>query len=165
MEAAPNSTEVELQQRDPQPVVSIRAIIPVAQLGETVGERLEALGAYLHQHGIAPAGPPFVRYHTFAEIETDMEVGFPLVAPLAGEGHITAGKLPGGPNITTWHYGPHIQLGDAYTRLTAWLAAHTRTPNGPAWEVYHWIDLSPNHDPVPDQDPTIAGTQLVQPIK
>jgi hypothetical protein len=46
MAAEPNSTEVELQQCDPQPMVSIRAIIPVAGLGEAVGDRIGALGEY-----------------------------------------------------------------------------------------------------------------------
>jgi effector-binding domain-containing protein len=163
MAAEQRSDEVSLLTRDPQPVVSIRATIPVAQLGEVVGERLGALGAYLQRHGLTPAGPPFVRYHTFGNTETDMEVGVPVAAPAPGDGSVHAGTLPGGPAITTWHRGPHTALGDAYARLAAWQQAHDRAPAGPTWEVYHWIDLS--QDSPRDPDFTTWHTQLIQPLQ
>jgi effector-binding domain-containing protein len=163
MAAEPNSTEVELQQRDPQPMVSIRAIIPVAGLGEAVGDRIGALGEYLRHHNIAPAGPPFVRYHTFGEIETDMELGVPVPAPIAGEGRIVAGTLAGGPACASWHVGPHERLGEAYARIAHWLQAHNREADGPPLEIYYWLDL--NSAPAPDNIPTAGRTQLVQPIK
>ncbi len=163
MTTEPDGNEVELQQRDPQPILSIRATILVAQLGEAVSDRIGALGDYLRQHNLTPAGPPFVRYHTFEEIETDMELGVPLAAPVEGEGRIVAGTLAGGPAIATSHSGPHDRLGEAYARIANWLQAHRREADGPLLEVYYWIDLSPA--PAPDHIPTAGRTQLVQPIK
>lgn len=122
--------DVEIQQRQPQPVVSIRATVRIVDLAEHQGDRLSALSGYLQQRGAQPAGPPFVRYHTFEGTETDLEVGIPVVAPVADEGRIAGGALPGGPAVTTWHIGSHDTLGDAYARLDAWLNKHGRAPAG-----------------------------------
>jgi effector-binding domain-containing protein len=156
--------KVEVEQLAPQPVLSIRATVGIVQLGEAMGDRLQALGEYLRQRGAQPAGPPFVRYHTFGESETDLETGVPVAAPIAGEGRIASGELPGGPAASTWHFGPHDKLGDAYGRIAAWLEEHGRERDGAAWEVYYWIDMSQYFD-TSAWDPSTWRTQLVQPIK
>ena len=114
-----HGNDVEVQQLEPQPVVSIRATFPIVELAQHQDDRLRALSDYLRQQGVQPAGPPFVRYHTFGETETDLEFGIPMVEPIAGEGRIAAGELPGGTAVTTWHIGPHDTLADAYARLEA----------------------------------------------
>jgi effector-binding domain-containing protein len=164
MNADQTNNDVEVQQLKPQPVLSIRATVQIDQLGEVMGDRLQALQSYLRQYGAQPAGPPFVCYHTFGETETDLETGVPVAAPIDGEGRIVAGELSGGPSISTWHTGPHDKLGDAYARIEAWLKEHAHERGGPAREVYHWIDLSQDLDPS-KWDPSTWGTQLVQPIK
>ena len=165
MAAEQHGDDVELQHLDPQPVLSIRATVPIAELAEHQGDRLAALAGYLRQRGARPAGPPFVRYHTFGENETDLEVGIPVAAPVAGEGRIAAGALPGGPAVTTWHLGAHDTLRDAYARLDAWLQAHGREPAGAPWEVYHWINPGQYGGPASWPDPSSWRTQLIQPIK
>src|SRR5688572_20301739 len=130
--------EVELQQLAPQPILSIRATVRIEQLGEAMGDRLGALRNFLQQQGAHAIGPPFVRYHTFGETETDLETGIPVDASIEGEGRIEGGELPGGPAVTTWHRGPHDKLGEAYARIATWQKEHGRESNGPAWEVYHW---------------------------
>src|SRR5262249_12712291 len=137
----------------------------VVDLAEIVGDRLSALASYLQQQEVQPAGPPFVRYHTFGEIETDVELGVPVVEPVAGASRIAKGKLPGGTAIATWHFGPHDKLGDAYARVEAWLKDHHCEPDGAPMEVYHWIDLSQYRGPSTLSDPSRWGTQLIQPIK
>lgn len=157
--------DVETQQLAPQRVLHIRATIRTADLGETVGDRVAALKDYLRRRGLQPSGPPFARYHTFSESETDFELGVPIAVPDAGEGVIAAGELPGGWVATTWHIGPHDKLGDAYARLGAWVQEQGRAPDGPPWEVYHWLALSQDHDSSTVPDATGWRTQLVQPIK
>ena len=164
MAAEPQVNDVQLEHRDPQPVVSIRATVPIAELAQHQGDRLAALAGYLQQHGVQPAGPPFVRYHTFGETETDLEGGIPVAAPVAGEGRIAGGVLPGGPAVTTWHVGSHDTLRDAYARLAAWLQAHGREPAGAPWEVYHWIDPGQYGGPASWPDPSRWRTELIQPI-
>ncbi len=164
MAAEQPANDVEIRQLEPQPVVSIRATVRIADLAEVMGDRLAALGSYLKQGGAQPAGPPFVRYHTFGETETDLETGIPVTEPAGSEGRVVAGELPGGPTISTWHTGPHEKLGDAYARIEGWLKEHGREPRGPAWEVYYWIDLRQGVD-ASNWDPSSWHTQLVQPVK
>jgi effector-binding domain-containing protein len=162
MNSAPGNTTVESRHLAAQPVVSIRAVIPIDQLEAVMGTRIEALSDYLRQIGAPPAGPVFVRYHTFGPTDTDIETGVPVAVPVTGAGPIRGGMLPGGPTISTWHFGPHPRLGEAYARLEAWLQTQGRAAAGPPWEIYHWLDL--RRDPA-EQDHTQWGTQLVQPIE
>jgi effector-binding domain-containing protein len=154
-----------VEEREPQPVLSIRGTVELAQLTEAQGNNLRELWSSIHRRGMKPAGPPFVRYHTFGETETDLEVGLPVSEPSSGEGQVAAGELPGGSAITTWHIGSHDGLGDAYARLDAWLKENERKADGAAWEVYTWIDSGQEPDPSAWPAPSEWRTQLVQPIK
>jgi effector-binding domain-containing protein len=127
-------------EREPRPVLSIRRRVELAHLTEAQGESLRELWSSIDRRGVKPAGAPFVRYHTFGETETDLEVGIPVVETSSSEGQVAAGELPGGAAVTTWHLGSHDGLRDAYARLYAWLKEHDREPDGAAWEVYTWID-------------------------
>jgi effector-binding domain-containing protein len=165
MDAGQHPEAVGAEDRKPQPVLSIRANVRVAQLTEAQGESLQALWSFMERRGVTPAGPPYVRYHTFGETEADLETGIPVAEAVAGEGRIAAGELPGGAAITTWHLGSHDGLADAYGRLGSWLQANGRDADGAAWEVYWWIDPSVEPDPAAWPAPTEWRTQLVQPIK
>jgi effector-binding domain-containing protein len=160
----PNANDTEVQHRDPQPVLCVRASVPVAELAAAQGEALRALWSYLHHQGVRPTGPPYVCYHSFGETDTDMEVGIPVAAGAVGQGRVAAGELPGGTVVSAWHLGAHDRLGDAYAGLQAWLNDHGHQPVGPGWEVYHWIDLDQEPDPTRWPDPSSWRTQLVQPI-
>jgi effector-binding domain-containing protein len=153
-----------VEDRQPQPVLTIRANVAVAQLAQAQGEGLGELWRSMQARGLAPVGPPFVRYHAFGEPETDVEVGVPVREGTTSEGRIAAGVLPGGTAIATWHFGAHNSLGDAYGRLEAWLEANQREAAGPAWEVYWWIDAGQEPDPSSWPPPTEWRTELVQPI-
>jgi effector-binding domain-containing protein len=165
MTAQQPGNDVEMEQLEPQPVLSIRATVQIVDLAQAQDDRLRALSSYLRQCGAQLAGPPFVRYHTFTQTETDVELGIPVVAPIAGEGRIAAGELGGGPAISTWHIGAHDTLAEAYARIQAWLKAHGREPDGAAWEVYYWIDPNQYRGPVTWPDSSSWRTQLIQPIK
>jgi effector-binding domain-containing protein len=164
MTAEPQGNDVAIQQLEPQPVLSIRATIQIVDLAQAQDDRLRVLSDYLAQRDTQPAGPPFVRYYTFGEGETDVELGIPVAVPIAGEGRIVAGELPGGAAIATWHIGPHDTLADAYARMQDWLKAHNRTPDGAPWEIYHWIDPIQYRGTSTWPAPSDWRTQLVQPI-
>jgi effector-binding domain-containing protein len=156
--------DILIEEREPQPVLSIRQTVELARLTDAQGESLRELWSSINRHGSEPTGPPFVRYHTFGETETDLEVGIPVVDAVSGEGRIVFRELPGGAAITTWHIGSHDGLADAYARLSAWLKEHGRKAEGAAWEVYTWIDLGVEPDPSAWPAPSEWRTQLVQPI-
>ncbi|GLZ06238.1 transcription activator effector-binding protein [Actinomadura sp. NBRC 104412] len=157
-------TDVQVEERRPQRVISVRKTIPIADLTKEQGDSLHRLWRLLRDRGVTPAGPPFVRYHTFGDTHTDVETGVPVDAEITGEGPVTAGELPGGRAVVTEHLGGHDRLGEAYQRIEEWLAANGEA-GGPAWEVYHWIDLTREPDipswPAPDD----WRTDIVQPIK
>ncbi len=165
MAAQQHGNDVEMKQLEPQPVLSIRATVQIVDLAQAQDDRIRALSSYLQQSGAQLAGPPFVRYHTFTETETDLELGIPMVAPIVGEGRIAASSLAGGPAIITWHIGPHDTLAEAYARMQAWLNEHGREPDGAPWEIYYWIDPKQYRGPATWPDPSSWRTQLVQPIK
>jgi effector-binding domain-containing protein len=153
-----------VEDRKPQPVLSIRTNVAVSQLAQAQGESLGELWRSMQARGLTSVGPPFVRYHAFDETETDVEVGVPVSEESTGERRIEAGALPGGAAITTWHLGAHDRLADAYERLKGWLDEHKREAAGPAWEIYWWIDASEAPNPASWPAPTEWRTELVQPI-
>ena len=155
---------IVLEDRSPQPVLSIRQTIRVDEIAERHGESLRELWGAMRAHAVAAVGPPFVRYHAFGETETDVEVGIPVADRVASEGPIIAGELPGGAVIRTWHIGSHDRLGEAYSRLHSWLGEHGREPAGAAWEVYWWIDPSTDPDPANWPPPAEWRCELVQPV-
>ena len=165
MAAEHDNNDAKIQQLALQPVVSIRSTILIANLGEAMGERLQALSGYLQQSGARPVGPPFVRYHTFGATEADLETGIPVVDPIVGEGRIAVSELPAGPAVTTWHFGSHDTLGEAYARIHSLIQEGGHEPNGAAWEVYYWIDPNDSGAPSTFPDPSTWRTQLIQPIK
>ena len=156
--------DVLIEEREPQQVLSIRQTVELARLTDAQGESLHELWSFSHQHGAKPTGAPFVRYHTFGETETDLEVGIAVVEAVSGEGRVAFGQLPGGAAITTWHIGSHDGLADAYARLSAWLKENGREADSAAWEVYTWIDPGVEPDPSAWPAPSEWRTQLVQPI-
>jgi effector-binding domain-containing protein len=153
-----------VEDREPQPVLSIRGNVRVAQLAQAQGQRLGGLWRLVHARGLAPVGPPFVRYHAFGETETDVELGMPVAERATGEGRVKAGALPGGAAISTWHVGAHDRLGEAYGRLSTWLEENGREAASPGWEVYWWIDPGREPDPSSWPAPTLWRTELVQPV-
>jgi effector-binding domain-containing protein len=94
-----------------------------------VDQAFPQLFAWLGQHGIEPAGPPFIRY-----LEVDHE-GEPLEIEVAapvengapeGDGQVRAGLLPAGRYVTALHTGPYLSddvpdLGDAQATLRHWI--------------------------------------------
>jgi len=175
MSRAQSGTDVSVLQLELQPVVSVRATIMVDDLGKVMGDRIQALSDYLQTHGAHAAGPFFVRYHTFGDMYSDMETGIPVVEAVAGGGgsspqpqvsdEIVSGTLPGGPAVATSHTGPHNELGEAYARIDGWLKEHGADPDGPAWEVYHWIDFRQERDPADGYNPSTQRIELIQPFR
>jgi effector-binding domain-containing protein len=53
--------------------------------------------AWLRQHGIAPAGAPFIRYRVIdMSAQLDIELGVPVARAVSGDDRIRADELPAG---------------------------------------------------------------------
>lgn len=125
MEDAP-----EIVQRAAQPYVGISAWVPMANLGQ-VADRIPEIFGWLGAHGMAPAGPPFFRYHVIdMERQLQVEVGVAVASPVEGEGEVRAGTLPAGRFAVMTHTGAPPTLVDATAELLRW--AESR---GLAWDV------------------------------
>lgn len=114
------------------------------------------VAAYLGRHGISPTGHPFARYHVRGDGRFDVEAGFPVTAPIAGDASVVPSTLPGGQLAAVWYTGPYDGLGEAYEALSGWIEAQDGTLDGDPWEVYY--------EP-PSGDPVNWRTEVVQPYK
>jgi effector-binding domain-containing protein len=121
-------TEPQIQQRDALPYLAIRSEVTNG-IPAVVDRTFPQLFAWLGQHGIEPAGPPFIR---FLEVDHDGEpLEIEVAAPVANGaepedgGPVSAGTLPAGRYATLVHIGPYRHeevpdLGEAQATLKSW---------------------------------------------
>ena len=116
--------------------------------------------------GLAPAGPPIALYTAAVEgpdSVVDLEIGFPLRAPLAEQvgtdpievdgRRIVASELPAGEIAVISHVGSYDDLGRAWGDFMGEIAGMGRAPGLPFWESYVT-------EPSPDTDPATLRTDL-----
>jgi DNA-binding transcriptional MerR regulator len=82
-------------------------------------------------------GGPFTLYHDadFKEEDADIEVAFPIRAPLHADG-VSCRILPGGRAVALQHRGPLLEIGRAYRRIFDHLREKDLHPSLPSREVY-----------------------------
>jgi effector-binding domain-containing protein len=120
----------EVTQRAVQPYAGISAWVTMETIG-SVAHRIPEIFGWLGAHGIAPAGPPFFRYHVIdMQRELQVEVGVPVASPVADEGEVRAGTLPAGRFAVMTHTGAPNTLVAATAELLDWAQAQ-----GLAWDV------------------------------
>jgi effector-binding domain-containing protein len=89
--------EPRVDLRPEQPTLGIRTVVPMRVMSANVGKLLAELRRWADQHGVQPAGPSFLRLHVIDMAgEMDIEVGFPVAEPLAGDERVRPGSLPVG---------------------------------------------------------------------
>jgi effector-binding domain-containing protein len=104
-----------------QPYVAVPFTVTMATFPQAADAGFPELFAWLGEHGVAPSGPPFIRYRVIdMDAELEIEIGAPVVAALPGSGRIQAGELPGGRYATLVHTGPYSGLIDANAALQEW---------------------------------------------
>jgi len=108
-----------IDERPEEPYMGIRTQTPFKGMFTVIDKHLfKELRAWMQQEGIAPAGPPLLRYHVInMEGEMDIEVGIPVAKALPGNGRVCPGVLPGG------RYARLIYINNGYTgngALTRW---------------------------------------------
>lgn len=75
----------------------IRTQVPISAFGDVIPQRHGEVFGWLEQHGIAPAGAPFIRYHVIdMQALMDVEMGVPVAEPIEGDEHVSAGVMPAG---------------------------------------------------------------------
>jgi effector-binding domain-containing protein len=138
----PQICEPQISLREAQLYLGIRA--PVTHgIRDFADSAFPELFGWLFENGVAPAGPPFLRYHEVNHTgePLDAEAGVPVDraggppdaeagAPVegatgAGNGRVRFDALPAGRYLTSRHVGPYTSdampdLGDARAELVAW---------------------------------------------
>lgn len=118
----------------PRPTLSLRASVPMAEIGPKMGELLPAVWHQAQALGARPAGPAYSRYYSHGET-VDFEAGMVLAAPVQADDPFRAGELPGGTVATLEHVGPYDSLRTSWEVLYGWLGGQALTPTA-AWEEY-----------------------------
>jgi effector-binding domain-containing protein len=137
------TAEPQITQRPPQPYAGLPATATMANFASIIDAGFPEVFGWLGQHGIEPAGPPFIRYNV-VDMDGDLEVE--LAVPVAAEaaqaaggeeGRVRAGVLPGGRYVRLLHTGHFDGLVGANATLQQWAADHgvalASTPDQRHW--------------------------------
>jgi effector-binding domain-containing protein len=147
--------EIEVVERERQPVLCVREKVP-PEIGDLVGRLIGEVWRYMEGAGVHPSGGPYAR--SIWQPGTEVEVGFPVAEPVAGEGRVVAAELSAGSVAVTTHVGPYDKLGPAYDAVRGWIAQQGLEIAGLPWEVY----LT---DPGETPDPNDWRTEVVFPVQ
>ena len=90
-------TDPKVDRRNEQPYMGIRTQVSMVEMPRVIPQSFEEVFAWLGERGIAPVGPPFVRFHVIdMDALMDIEMGVPVEATEEGDDRVTAGTLPEG---------------------------------------------------------------------
>ncbi|MGH3170675.1 MAG: GyrI-like domain-containing protein [Trebonia sp.] len=152
--------EPNIQERSAQDFAGIRVTVTMDSIGSAIDQGFPELFGWLGGKGIAPAGPPFVRFLVI-DMAADMqiELGVPVGQPVTGDTRIRAGVLPAGRYAVLRHIGPFDGddgLIGANAALQDWASEHgiefdaTESAEGSVWggRVEHYL-TDPSQEPDP----------------
>lgn len=155
--------EPTLQQRAAQPYVALRRQVAPRDIGRELPPLHDEVMQWLRDKGLSPAGAPFFRY-LMVDMENDcfeVEVGWPVAAPVQGEGAIIADLLPAGRYGVILNTGPFDDVMGAHMALMAWGKANGLTwktaNNGKVWGANIEFYLT---DPAEEPDPQKWETEI-----
>ncbi len=136
---------IGVEELEPQHAAGMVGRCEAEQIGPFVGEAYGAVMAALSAQGLAPAGPPFVRYATGGADGMDasghayvfgVTAGFPCSGPAAEDGSVVPVTLQGGSAVVAVHVGAWTDMGAAYGAVAEFMAEHGLEAAGDAWETY-----------------------------
>ena len=155
--------DIKIKEISERPTITIRESATMASIPVRIGKIYSEIITFMSKKGIAPAGAPFAYWHNMNSESMnkglfDMECGFPVGAPVEGEGQIKASKLPGGKVATAMHIGPYETLVETYEAMQSWTKEKGYQVEDDMWEAY-----LTNPCEVPDKSKWM--TEIFLPIK
>jgi effector-binding domain-containing protein len=150
-------TEVRVTRRQEQHTAGVRRRVPMAELTDFFSHAFSETMRVLMAKELQPAGPPFGKYYGMPGSTVDVEAGFPVAEPIAADGEVVPGILPGGQVIEAVHVGPYDTMVQTYAVIEGFFAAEGWKPADIVWESY----LS---DPGAEPDPTGWRTLISWPV-
>jgi effector-binding domain-containing protein len=127
---------MKITKRKQKPTLAVNAVCSVEEMPKVLGESYGTVMEYMKQNKTFPAGAPFVIYKNEDMQALDLEIGFPVMKKIDGNGTVKAGILPGGECAVARHTGPYNTIEKTYENLTAFIKDKGRTPSGICCEVY-----------------------------
>lgn len=155
---------LELRELKRRPTACVRLRIKPDQLPGAFPANLPRIVGRVDELGGAISGPPYARYSYWGRDTVEVEIGYPVAAPLEGlrevihaeRGEVANSELPGGRAAILVHTGPYRQLGDSWSLLEQQMAREHLLSAGSGWE--HYLD---DPDLVPAEE---LRTELVHPV-
>ncbi len=90
-------TDPKIEERREQPYMGIRTEATMKELPKVIPDLLEEVFDWLNQHGLAPAGPPLIRYYVIdMAAQMDIELGVPVSHAVPGDSRVTPRVIPAG---------------------------------------------------------------------
>jgi RNA polymerase sigma-70 factor, ECF subfamily len=133
-----------IEERSARPYVGIRETVTMDTLPSAVDRGFPALFGWLGEHGVPPAGPPFIRY-----LEVDMErelvidLGVPVSERVVPDERVRSDVLPAARWIVAVHVGHFDGLRGAHAALQEWARRQ-----GLEWrESVEWYVTDPREEP------------------
>jgi hypothetical protein len=84
----------KIDTRPEQVYMGIRTIAPFKGMSKVIGKLSDELNAWVDEHKVQPAGPPFLRYHVIdMRGFMDIEFGFPLRKALPDDGDLNEHRV------------------------------------------------------------------------
>lgn len=146
----------EITEQTGQPTIAIRTRSTVDDLAATLGDAFGTIIKYLESLGEGPIGAPYAAYFNMDMQNLDVEVGFPVQKPLAGNDVVRASNLPEGIAAQCMYTGPYSEMGPAYEALKEFIEQSGYIPTGEAYEFY--FDS-------PDTPPQETRTLIILPLR
>lgn len=153
MAAISNITLIE--QRE-QHVLSVRKTIHFDDFPKTANEAFSAIAAYARENALLFSGCPFVCYHNADLEHLDVELGFPVAAPQAGNDTVTGRTIPAHRAACGIFLGPYTQTDPLMMEIFSWIGKNGYQPHG---DIYHYY-LNDENRPESDLLTQIAITVL-----
>ena len=157
-EGTMSTQEVVLKKVPALTVASVRDVIPTySDVGQLYGE----IFAHLGQHRVRPTGPPLAIYYDkeYRERDVDVEAAVPVAGSVPVGDRVTGRQLPAVEEMACIvHQGSYDTIGEAYSRLMAWIEANGYRICGPNREVYV-------QGPESGRDPSTYVTEVQIPVE
>lgn len=145
----PSPYDVIVKRVEPLTIVSAHAVVPtLTDMPRARHNLSEALYAWLEQHRVTPSGPELVLYDLTEFVETDIDLEYGIIVPLAALKHRQADaprttmnvrELPAVPQMAcVVHSGMIHDVPNALAALYRWIGTHSYTSDGAYREVHVW---------------------------
>ena len=127
----------QIIQTEEQPALSISMTTRAKNLPRAVGDAMEKVVKYIRGRGEQPVGPAFIAYHNWDMENLQVEIGFPLIRAIQGEGEIVLRPIPAGKKASGFHKGPYSDISPVYDALAKFFQKKGDEATGVAYEYYY----------------------------